>query len=160
MCETQKNGNLHFHILVDIFLPKNDISIIWYKHLKHAGYIYINPKTGQESTPPASKIESPKSLKSIQQYLLKYILKGHNHRKLEGRIWFMSSDLRQFEPYISLKTIDELINCIGNVDCLKNYIVYDDFQVIIFFNDIDNFKHAFREEFEDSLWFFSDLYKY
>ena len=72
----------------------------------------------------------------------------------------MSNDLRKFEPYISLQQYDNLVSSLENLDLSNNYVIYDEFQVVIFFNDITNFQAVFKEEYEDSLYFFSDLFKY
>jgi len=82
--EPQKNGNIHFHLVIDKFIDKIDLQDYWNDCQNKLGYVdrYLD-KTGKVN-PPSTQIEIfDGSAKSIE-YLLKYLTKENTRRKIEG----------------------------------------------------------------------------
>lgn len=95
VAETQKNGNIHFHIVTNAYIKKEVVRNLWNYHQNALGYIdrckYTNP--------PSTKIEGCKSVTNVSRYICKYLCKNDNQvtdntanpdkerRKVEGRLW-------------------------------------------------------------------------
>lgn len=73
--ERQKNGNLHFHILTDTFIPYMELRNCWNRIQNKLGYIdrfsLKNNKTNANST----DIHSLKKINNIAHYVSKYMSK-------------------------------------------------------------------------------------
>lgn len=74
--ETQNNGNIHFHIITDHFIPTSYINNRWNKIQWNYGYLnrYMS-KTGHMHA-PSCEVRKVKSDKDLQKYMRKYMLKG------------------------------------------------------------------------------------
>ena len=82
--EPQENGNIHFHLVIDKFIDKIDLQDDWNFYQNKLGYVdrYLE-KTGKVN-PPSTQIQVfAGNAKSIE-YLLKYLTKENNRRKIEG----------------------------------------------------------------------------
>lgn len=90
--ERQKNGNIHFHLLFDKFVPYQHIREKWNKHQNSLLYIdnYIN--NSSVSLPYASlgaaykqinstDVHSVRKISDLHRYLSKYFLKSSNSYK-------------------------------------------------------------------------------
>jgi hypothetical protein len=74
--EPQKNGNIHFHLLIDKFINKSEINNSWNVAQNKLGYVdKYYTKTG-DINPPSTKIESIRDKKNGIGYLLKYSTKS------------------------------------------------------------------------------------
>lgn len=83
--EAQENGNLHYHLLVDRYIPKEELQIRWNRILKPLGYIAaFSAKHGHEDPPTTEvhrireKLQDKKSGRWRKvdpvEYLLGYLL--------------------------------------------------------------------------------------
>jgi hypothetical protein len=82
--EPQANGNIHFHLVIDKFIDKIDLQESWNYYQNKLGYVdRYYEKTGKVN-PPSTQVQVfAGNAKSID-YLLKYLTKENNHRKIEG----------------------------------------------------------------------------
>ena len=105
--EAQKNGNIHFHLIIDKFIPKENLTSIWNEI--QLDYVTTYSQRTGKTNPPSTQIEGIRNFKRISLYATKYALKDDGDepaRKIEGRIWGCSDQLRCIQPYISNK-LDE-----------------------------------------------------
>lgn len=83
--EAQENGNVHYHILADRFICKEDLQYLWNKHANTLGYVDRYFDATGEANPPSTeihrlrdKIKDPKSGKwrscDPVTYLLGYLM--------------------------------------------------------------------------------------
>lgn len=85
--ETQANGNIHFHIVIDSFIHHKAINSVWNKMLSRLNY-----KSHKAST----RIESIKKINDIGAYMAKYLSKNDKSRRMvEGKIWACSESLSE-----------------------------------------------------------------
>lgn len=70
--EAQSNGNIHFHICTDCFIPYLMLRVKWNSLLEKLGYIDIFQKKHNHRFPPTEQVKSVKSVKKIAAYLSKY----------------------------------------------------------------------------------------
>ena len=100
--ESQKNGNIHFHLLFDCYIHKSVINYYWDSALSLLGYKTDIGEYHLNYSSTTTKIEAPRSNNSVSIYVVKYCLKNDSSRKIEGRVWGCSDKLRE----ISRFTID------------------------------------------------------
>jgi hypothetical protein len=99
--EAQDNGNIHFHIITDTFIPHKHLQQLWNEIQNTHGYIEPFTKKHGHSNPPSTHIMSVKDVKDFVRYVIKYATKDEGKRPIKGRIWGMSDSLRNF---VSLTT--------------------------------------------------------
>lgn len=91
--ETQKNGNIHFHLLTDKYIPYTDIRARWNRIVDKLGYVKrYTEKTGK-TNPPSTEIKAIKKVQNIELYISKYCTKDEGNRPIKGRLWYASESL-------------------------------------------------------------------
>jgi hypothetical protein len=100
--ESQNNGNIHFHILVNSFIPHQEIRSIWNSILDNLGYIDLFEKKHKHRNPNSTDIhglykdKTGKNIGNIGAYLAKYMSKNEDlKRGIDGRLWGCSDNLKQ-----------------------------------------------------------------
>ena len=95
--ESQQNGNIHFHIVLDKHIRKELVRKIWLLHLETLGYW----KRSIIKNPPCTHIEGVSSYRGVACYVSKYIAKAEaTGRKINGRLWGCSTELEAIVPMI------------------------------------------------------------
>ena len=74
--EKQKNGNLHFHIILDKFIPWYEMRNRWNRIVNKLGYVDRFQEKHGHSTPNSTDIHSTRKIKDIRKYLAKYMSKN------------------------------------------------------------------------------------
>lgn len=105
--ETQKNGNIHFHIVIDKYINHKSIRGTWNTILSTNGYIDIFEKKHGHRNPNSTDIHSLNKVHSIAAYLIKYFTKDEKRRKIEGRLWGASDNLRKLDHYSTFVSFEE-----------------------------------------------------
>lgn len=91
--EAQKNGNIHFHLLIDKSIPKEKIQFLWNKQLNKLGYIdEYKSQFPERKSPPTTDIHGLKSVKNTVNYILKYMTKNEKEKRpIIGKLWGCSN---------------------------------------------------------------------
>lgn len=148
--EAQSNGNIHFHILIDKYIDKNEINRAWNSFCSS----YYTKQTGQTresiKNAPSTKIEAPKNGDSIENYVLKYALKEDSHRKINGRIWGMSDELREIDVPI-FEMSDEIAKCITDLDKVKKITIIQGDYFRIYEVDLIDENNYIGSKFQDEI---------
>lgn len=97
--ELQKNGNIHFHILLGMPLNHNIIRSTWNSAINKIGYIDTFEKTHGHRNAPTENIQTLRDINSPSAYIIKYMEKASFVRNQCGRIWGCSSNLSRIEEY-------------------------------------------------------------
>lgn len=103
--ERQDNGNLHFHLLTDAFLWKDEVNDYWNKLQAKLGFIEIFCKKYGHRHPPSTNCKVVKTESGMVNYMLKYMLKSvQKSPQLEigrdvsssevGKVWDCSLNLK------------------------------------------------------------------
>lgn len=110
--EKQKNGNIHFHFLIDSYFDKKQLQTVWNSCLEPLGYINEFEKRYNHRNPPTTQIQVVPSGQNIIDYVIKYVGKNEGTEKVLGRIWGMSDKLRNLKSYVEdiSNTDEKLIN--------------------------------------------------
>jgi hypothetical protein len=73
--EYQNNGNIHFHILTDKFIPWNELQNRWNRIQNKLGYIDRIVFTPKNKQPNSTDVHSLRKIKNIASYCTKYMTK-------------------------------------------------------------------------------------
>lgn len=93
--EPQKNGNIHFHLTVNVFIHYNAIRQIWNTLLMHHSYIQKENFNPFNKAFPTTEIKAVRSENKIAFYIVDYMLKKQKDRRaIEGQIWNCSKNLK------------------------------------------------------------------
>lgn len=147
--ERQKNGNLHFHILADSYIPWEAIKIEWNSIMSDLGYIEPFFAEHGHKEPNSTDIHKLKSVKNPAAYIAKYFSKSEEGQAIDGRIWSSSRALKQikkfeFEPDWRFWALLQIL--------LKKEGVYknqSEYCTIIQGDIISEIKQYLRDEYED-----------
>lgn len=87
--EAQQNGNIHFHIATDHFIPHRYVRLIWNKRQKEYGYLDAYAKEHGHFYAPSTEVRSARSKGEIAVYLRKYMAKKpgkHSIPQIQAKI--------------------------------------------------------------------------
>jgi hypothetical protein len=80
--ERQLNGNVHFHILTDVFIPHMELRNTWNRIVEKLGYVTAFRKKNGMKSPNSTDIHSLYKISNISNYILKYMLKRSKLSKI------------------------------------------------------------------------------
>lgn len=95
--EAQGNGNIHFHIITDKFIPWNELRNRWNRIQNKLGYVDKFEAKHRKRTPNSTDIHSIWKVKNLSAYLAKYCTKEDKNRKIEGKQWGLSNSLSKMK---------------------------------------------------------------
>lgn len=130
-CERQKNGRIHFHIIVDKYIKKEEIREVWNKLQEKEGYLSeYEAKYGRLSA-PSTEIRLVRNQAQCERYIAKYIAKDDENTTIEGAVWSSSVSVAtlDFFNFAETEEVNEAINeaCVsGKIKYFKNdaFVVY------------------------------------
>lgn len=112
--ETQKNGNIHFHITTNVFVHYKQLRIWWNSILFKLGYI----QRSKYVEPPTTEVKAVRKSKDIAAYLAKYVSKTENDRtKPLCKLWDCNSELKSMKY-----TLREINNSPDNYTLTESHI--------------------------------------
>lgn len=92
--ETQANGNIHFHIICDVFVHKNTVAKLWNTIQYDNGYLNNYKAIYNHTNAPSTHIQASGTIGCIK-YITKYLSKEDaSRRKIEGLLWGCSDELK------------------------------------------------------------------
>ena len=97
--EPQKNGNIHFHILTDKFIPYWDLRKVWNRIQNKLGYVDRFQANNGHDDPNSTDVHSVAKVKNVAAYLIKYFSKNSDARVLMGRLWVLSQSLSKMKNF-------------------------------------------------------------
>ena len=141
--EKQKNGNIHFHLVIDVYVDKKVICSTWNNHQNTLGYIDRFEDKFNHRSPPSTKIEGIMNLDKMGKYIAKYVSKKELEKNVEGKLWSCSRELKNLRVFSYIldnetnayleKLLDE-----GKVSFWSN-----EYCVILDFTSKFDFKHDY-----------------
>lgn len=85
--ERQKNGNLHFHIIVARRICMHWVRFKWWKYCALNGYFRPAADANVWEMPPCTETDGLQHVSQIGSYLMKYVCKETGGEPIDGRIW-------------------------------------------------------------------------
>jgi hypothetical protein len=101
--ESQANGNIHFHIITDKFIPWNELRNCWNRIQNKLGYVDRFNEKWKGRTPNSTDIHSIWKVKNLSAYLAKYCTKEDKNREIQGKQWGLSSCLSKFKSSVHVR---------------------------------------------------------
>ncbi len=98
--ETQKNGQIHYHITSDVYLHYSELRNYWNKILFKSGLFgeYFNNRGDRNIN--STDIHSVKNIRDLGAYLIKYFTKKEqNETAIKGKVWDCSQNLKDFKYF-------------------------------------------------------------
>jgi hypothetical protein len=74
--ESQSNGNIHFHICTDVFIPWRTLRTDWNRIQEKLGYISAYEAKSKKTDPNSTDIHSINAVRNLGSYLSKYCTKN------------------------------------------------------------------------------------
>lgn len=106
--EAQKNGNIHYHITTDTYIPYQMVNLWWNQSVELLNYVTVFQQKFHHRNPPSTQIRSVVKIKNLAAYLCKYMSKQKDgYRLIESKQWFCS---RELSAMSSLKCSSEMPN--------------------------------------------------
>jgi len=120
--ELQENGNIHYHIISDMFQNHSDIKNLWNYHQRKHGLIDGYYRNYGNYHPNSTDIHSVDCSGNVANYLLKYISKSSQNKvKLDGKVWDCSLNIKG-KKYFTIKTGD---NGFTEMSALRNFMLFE-----------------------------------
>jgi hypothetical protein len=74
--ERQVNGNLHFHILFDVWIPYRELRQVWNRIINKLGYVDRFEAKHKKKNPNSTDVHSLYKIKDVTKYIIKYMTKA------------------------------------------------------------------------------------
>lgn len=96
--EKQKNGNLHYHITTNQYIPYDSIRDDWNRIQNKLGFIDTFEITKGHRNPNSTDIHSVRGVRDLARYMVKYMSKNvPENLKVYCKLWDCSKDLKYRE---------------------------------------------------------------
>lgn len=162
--EKQKNGRIHFHIIVDSYISKEDVQMEWNSIQQEVGYLDRFFFEKKRYNAPSTDIRSVNDMDNAVEYVMKYMAKPPEDMEdatlqVQGRIWGCSKELKALKPYSSgeVTEIGVELNEAAAAGKIK-YFDHEHFQV--FYLDVDFFlKNAHPRVYEQMSSYYKRVYE-
>lgn len=98
--EKQKNTNIHFHITTDVYIHYKELCEVWNECQELLGFVTRYRERTGGYQPNSTDVHSVKDVKSLANYLVKYMSKKEKDAQLvEGKVWGCSRNLLKAQKY-------------------------------------------------------------
>lgn len=125
--ETQENGNIHFHIVIDVFVWKDRINEMWNRIQNKLGIIDEFEKRYHHRQPASTKIHSIKDIGNLKKYFSKYLAKSDERRRsVVGRNWgcnYLMSEYKGIDVMLDNSLFEEEFRRCLELYCPKEYSI-------------------------------------
>jgi len=139
--ETQENGNIHYHIISDLYCDYNIVRKYWNNHQNTFRFIDDFKAVHGHDNPNSTDIHYVKNDGQLAAYLMKYIAKNNTkERKIEGKVWDCSAKLKQFKYFATNLSIEEDKVFAEALDKIQHEQYNQDYFSIIKFKDSNYIK--------------------
>jgi len=106
--ETQVNGNIHYHIISDMYADYDKLRLYWNNVQNTFRYIDEFEARNGHRDPNSTDIHYVRNDSQLAAYLMKYIAKGaKDARKINGKVWDCNTTLKKFKYMATDLSIEE-----------------------------------------------------
>ena len=161
--EKQRNGNLHFHFITDIYIKKEKLQSTWNNVQNNAGYLENYKLMFGKTTAPSTDIELVNENQGIVTYMLKYVSKDNYPTddmefKPSGRIYGCSDNLKKLRMFTS-RMDEELIEVIESKSNSSDLLIFETDYVRVFYGNIKLLLHKNNIDYYTKIRkYYSDQY--
>lgn len=104
--ELQQNNNIHFHLIIDHYIPAKKIQSAWNNIQDKKGLLESYRKKYQKENPPSTHVKGIQDMESSIKYVMKYVMKNTDNAKIDGNVYRFSKKLSKIKPFIYDHTQD------------------------------------------------------
>lgn len=161
--EKQKNGNIHFHIVVDSYIRNTDLQSEWNSIQADNGYLNEFFAKFKRYNAPSTDIRAISDTVNGINYVMKYISKNPDEledekMKVSGRIWGCSKELKELKPYFDLESQD-LGNALAKAVKNKDIVLFDSDYFQVYRCDTERFlKKYLPDIYRDYMMYYVNVY--
>ena len=125
--ETQTNGNIHYHIILNRYIHWTVLKREWNLCQNYLGYVDRFMEKNGHNEPNSTDIHAIKNIKNIAAYLVKYLSKEQKRRVVVGRVYGSDNATKKYCKYVIERT-NEVWNEIAWIfERYKSMVFYNDF---------------------------------
>lgn len=139
--EKQKNGNIHFHIMSNVYMHWEKLRDSWNKQLARLDFIDRFESVHGHRNPNSTDVHSVTGIKNLAAYMVKYMAKSHEtSQAVDGRLWDCSINLKRkdsVEFVIDSETNEWLNSCV-DTEVVRQKVT--DHCTLLFFEEKDFLK--------------------
>lgn len=164
--ERQKNGNIHFHLIIDRWVEWWAIRNLWNKCQNKLGYVEAFAKIHNHFNPNSTDVSAILNSDAVKKYISKYISKNKSQDEISGRHWGCDYLLSRVQDY---KIKSSSIKFAFILDYLRNFqnskfecdhcTIYDCDLWNVCKSMLNRYEWDIFDEFKDIGWLFSDFHK-
>lgn len=130
--EKQQNGNIHFHVVTDIFIDKKYVQQVWNDIQNDYGYIDRFFLKFNHTNPPSTDIHQVNDLKQLGSYVSKYLTKNDKENQdekliVKGRLYGVSDGLRKLKSFTCDTPYDLICYLNDSANRLVNRVFESDY---------------------------------
>lgn len=103
--ERQKNGNIHYHILIDNYIHYLRVRKEWNLIMADLGYIQKFQEVHGHSNPNSTDIHALKNIKNVTAYITKYVSKCEEYKEYEALKRNYNAGLIDLDEFENAKAI-------------------------------------------------------
>jgi len=129
--EKQQNGNIHFHIIVNRFLPWQHIRQQWNQILRDNGYVSHQYLTGHGLNPNSIDLEAIEPNSKMTSYIAKYAAKQSTTKQVLGKVWGCSRSIANYKSKVSELAEQLWSDILETAQAEKMKIIVNDFCTVI-----------------------------
>lgn len=126
--EIQKNGNLHFHFLMDCYIQHEVLRKTWNDIIQGDNYISEFEKKHKHRNPNSTDIKSLAKVTNISNYISKYCAKIEIEktgiRKINGRVWGCSDNVRLIRQPNILGLMENKSSNLDNTELINELTMF------------------------------------
>ena len=104
--EVQQNGNLHYHLLQDTYIPHKELRTIWNGCQNKLGYVDEFARTHLHADPNSSDIHGLRKVRNVEAYVSKYMSKSETSRPICGHTWGRSDSINKLSGFVLTRDIE------------------------------------------------------
>ncbi|MCP3925074.1 MAG: hypothetical protein GY714_21055 [Desulfobacterales bacterium] len=158
--EPQKNQNIHFHIVTNANLLYKQLQDAWNRiQLKHKYLEKYRKKHGHNNA-PSTRIDAINLNDSLIDYLAKYLSKNEGYRKIKGRLWNASENIKQMSVY-QTDEYCELVSYLNDLRKDEYADFYDtDYFSVIKFDVYNSLRTSVPDLYSDMASYYVQQYEY
>lgn len=134
--EKQSNGNIHFHVLTDVFYHWKEVRSDWNRIVGKLGYIDAFESKYNHRNPNSTDIHAVKNIKNLGGYLAKYCMKENKESVIKGRNYGSSQNVIRFHK-LSLQEGDFDLSELNLLTEREEISTFSNEYVTCFFGNID-----------------------
>lgn len=156
--ESQKNGNIHFHLILDKYIPYAIILDRWNRIQNKLGYVDKFKEKVNRNNPNSVDVKGVKDVDNFVNYILKYAVKEEKYRKIKGRLYGMSDELRYLDLYTA--QVDNYFKDKLEKSVIDNQVkmFVTDYATVFYFNKSFYSTALYSKLKKDSSKYYSEVY--